>query len=38
MMAEANALVRRVTEMRDVPLTVPLDHVGNSASSVTARA
>ncbi|WP_433157650.1 type VII secretion protein EccCa [Kribbella sp. CA-247076] len=29
MMAEANALVRRFTEMPDMPLTVPLDHVGN---------
>ncbi|MFG1625949.1 type VII secretion protein EccCa [Kribbella sp. NPDC049227] len=29
MMAEANALVRRFTLMPDMPLTVPLDHVGN---------
>ena len=29
MMAEANALVRRFTEMPEMPLTVPLDHVGN---------
>jgi S-DNA-T family DNA segregation ATPase FtsK/SpoIIIE len=29
MMAEANALVRRFTEMPGMPLTVPLDHVGN---------
>jgi S-DNA-T family DNA segregation ATPase FtsK/SpoIIIE len=29
MMAEANALVRRFTEIPDMPLTVPLDHVGN---------
>jgi len=29
MMAEANALVRRFTEMPDMPLTIPLDHVGN---------
>ncbi|WP_238161318.1 type VII secretion protein EccCa [Kribbella antibiotica] len=29
MTAEANALVRRFTEMPDMPLTVPLDHVGN---------
>ncbi|GAA1595698.1 type VII secretion protein EccC [Kribbella karoonensis] len=29
MMAEANALVRRFTEMPNMPLTVPLDHVGN---------
>ncbi|WP_405058951.1 type VII secretion protein EccCa [Kribbella sp. NBC_01505] len=29
MMAEANALVRRFTLIPDMPLTVPLDHVGN---------
>ncbi|TCO28199.1 S-DNA-T family DNA segregation ATPase FtsK/SpoIIIE [Kribbella steppae] len=29
MMAEANALVRRFTLNPDMPLTVPLDHVGN---------
>ncbi|MFC9688953.1 type VII secretion protein EccCa [Kribbella sp. NPDC056951] len=29
MTAEATALVRRFTEMPDMPLTVPLDHVGN---------
>jgi len=29
MMAEANSLVRRFTLMPDMPLTVPLDHVGN---------
>ncbi|WP_350275969.1 type VII secretion protein EccCa [Kribbella sp. HUAS MG21] len=29
MTAEANALVRRFTLMPDMPLTVPLDHVGN---------
>ncbi|WP_460662127.1 type VII secretion protein EccCa [Kribbella swartbergensis] len=29
MMAEANALVRRFTEIPNMPLTVPLDHVGN---------
>ncbi|WP_233712629.1 type VII secretion protein EccCa [Kribbella turkmenica] len=29
MMAEAHALVRRFTLMPDMPLTVPLDHVGN---------
>ncbi|MEV5961376.1 type VII secretion protein EccCa [Kribbella sp. NPDC051952] len=29
MMAEANALVRRFTLIPEMPLTVPLDHVGN---------
>ncbi|MET7280901.1 type VII secretion protein EccCa [Kribbella sp. NPDC005582] len=29
MMAEANALVRRFTLIPDMPLTIPLDHVGN---------
>ncbi|WP_427892981.1 type VII secretion protein EccCa [Kribbella sp. GL6] len=29
MMAEANSLVRRFTLIPDMPLTVPLDHVGN---------